>query len=69
MEGAQDAGAPWVDENELAHQIADNSPKVTAEQDSDNDGHTSATVYVGQIKWFDATRGFGFIVTMIRATY
>jgi cold shock protein len=62
MEGAQDAGAPWVEGNELAHQIASDSPKDSKAQDSSHEGHASATIYVGQIKWFDATRGFGFIV-------
>ncbi len=29
---------------------------------SDNAGTSSPTVYKGAVKWFDATRGFGFLV-------
>ena len=60
MEGARPAGAPWVDDgDESGTQTADHT------QPNPADGASEARPvqnYHGRIKWFDATRGFGFIV-------
>lgn len=59
MEGARHAGAPWVDDSESGTQTADHT------QSSLSDGAADAPLaerFGGRIKWFDATRGFGFIV-------
>jgi cold shock protein len=62
MEGARTASAPWVgiagsvNENTGRHEFADNSAVESG------DTVVPATVHDGHVKWFDATRGFGFIV-------
>lgn len=59
MGGAQHAGAPWVDTDESAAQTADRDESSSA---ADAGTASPAQHFVGRIKWFDATRGFGFIV-------
>lgn len=59
MGGAQHAGAPWVDTEESAAQTADLDESSSA---ADAGTASTAQQFVGRIKWFDATRGFGFIV-------
>lgn len=59
MEGAQHAGAPWVEDGESGTLETGHS------QSSAADGATepqSARIFRGRVKWFDATRGFGFII-------
>ncbi len=57
---ANDAGAS------VAHDSAfldlEQKPALTVENDNLGVGTTSKVI-MGQVKWFDATRGFGFIVT------
>lgn len=59
MEGAQHAGAPWVDDGESGTKATDHTqPTVT-----DSAGEAlPVRSFHGRIKWFDATRGFGFII-------
>lgn len=59
MEGAQHAGAPWVEDGESGAKESGHSQSVAT------GGATEAQlarVFRGRIKWFDATRGFGFII-------
>lgn len=59
MEGAQHAGAPWVVESESETKATDHA------QSSVTDGIPEtppAQNFRGRVKWFDATRGFGFII-------
>lgn len=59
MEGAQHAGAPWVEQSESDTKTTDHEHLP----ESDGAGDTpSGKIFRGRIKWFDATRGFGFIV-------
>ena len=58
MEGAQHAGAPWVDDGESGTKATDHTQPTVA----DGAGEAlPARSFHGRIKWFDATRGFGFI--------
>lgn len=59
MEGAQHAGAPWVEDGESGTTETDHSQSTTTGSVT---GTPPARVYHGRIKWFDATRGFGFII-------
>lgn len=59
MEGAQQASAPWVENGESETKETDHT------QSTESDGATDAPLaqsYCGRIKWFDATRGFGFLI-------
>lgn len=59
MEGAQHASAPWVEDGESDIKTTDPA------QSSASDGVTNAPPaksFCGRVKWFDATRGFGFVV-------
>ena len=59
MEGAQNASAPWVENSEPEIKEAGHA------QSNEADGASDAPValsYRGRIKWFDATRGFGFVI-------
>ncbi len=59
MEGAQHAGAPWVDDGESGTKATDHTQPTVA----DGAGEAlPARSFHGRIKWFDATRGFGFII-------
>jgi len=59
MEGAQHAGAPWVEDGESGTKTTDHTqPTVT---DSATEA-LPARNFHGRVKWFDATRGFGFII-------
>ena len=57
MIGAPLKSAPWVEESETAKSVTlaanDSTPRVVADQ---------STRKSGAVKWFDTTRGFGFIV-------
>jgi cold shock protein len=61
MEGAQDTGAPWVVNDEP-------DPMKAGRTGESDDAPQSAAADLegvrveGRVKWFDATRGFGFIV-------
>lgn len=62
MEGAPSSSAPWVDAPESVHQNTDggsNSVVNTSHEHMAGEGVVERT---GLVKWFDATRGFGFIV-------
>lgn len=59
MEGARHAGAPWVDDGESGTQTADHTQSNVSDGAADA---PPAQLFSGRIKWFDATRGFGFIV-------
>jgi cold shock protein len=63
MTGAHHASAPWVENNESALQASDQS-KLTVNNPV-VDASTLADVELchGFVKWFDSTRGFGFIVS------
>lgn len=59
MEGAQHASAPWVGNGESEIREAGHA------QSTESDGAIDAPPaqsYCGRIKWFDATRGFGFVI-------
>ena len=59
MEGAQHAGAPWVDDGESGTKATDHTQPTVA----DGAGEAlPARSFHCRIKWFDATRGFGFII-------
>ncbi len=58
MAGAQNADAPWVQEKETVKQ----ADIVEQEQAPDSGSGEASARKSGQVKWFDATRGFGFIV-------
>jgi CspA family cold shock protein len=58
MTGAQPKSAPWVEENESAQSV---TQTVNSDLADDAAGVVSAR-RSGLVKWFDATRGFGFIV-------
>ncbi len=59
MEGARHAGAPWVEDGESGTEETDHTQSMTTDSVT---GTPSARVFHGRIKWFDATRGFGFII-------
>lgn len=59
MGGARQGGAPWVDTGESVTETADNQETSSADAVSDA---APAKQFAGRVKWFDATRGFGFIV-------
>ena len=59
MEGAQHAGAPWVEDSESDTKATDHAQSSASDGASDA---PPAQSYCGRVKWFDATRGFGFIV-------
>lgn len=59
MGGARQGGAPWVDTGESVTETADNQETSSADVALDV---TPAKQFTGRVKWFDATRGFGFIV-------
>jgi len=59
MEGAQHAGAPLVEDGESGTTETDRTQSTTTGSVT---GTPPARVYHGRIKWFDATRGFGFII-------
>lgn len=59
MEGAQHAGAPWVEDGESGTKEADHTQSAVTDGASEP---PPARVFHGRVKWFDATRGFGFII-------
>jgi cold shock protein len=62
MEGAHAESAPWVDVVEAPHQSGDRQhDREPAGKPLDNGGDP-ASQHEGHVKWFDATRGFGFLV-------
>ena len=60
MEGAQKAGAPWVENDEPDTVSASQDQKRNL--DANGVGEELRVEKRGTIKWFDATRGFGFLV-------
>ncbi len=58
MTGATTTSAPWVQKKETAQQAT----HVEQEDLPDSGSGASPLLKKGQVKWFDATRGFGFIV-------
>ncbi len=61
MEGAHSDSAPWVDTPEAAHQTPDRDNKIDTTPGT-SAPHPAGAVYSGHVKWFDATRGFGFMI-------
>ena len=59
MEGAQHASAPWVENGES--EIKETGHAQPSKADGALDA-SPAQSYRGRIKWFDATRGFGFVI-------
>ncbi len=62
MEGARSASAPWVD---VAGPVSENAGRQEDIEFAAAGGGEDASPAVqsaGHVKWFDATRGFGFIV-------
>ncbi len=59
MEGARHASAPWVEHSES--EIKETGHAQSSETDSALNA-LPAESYRGRIKWFDATRGFGFVI-------
>jgi cold shock protein len=58
MTSARLKSAPWVDEGEIAKSVTQQTNDDTPETGVDDDtAHKS-----GVVKWFDTTRGFGFVV-------
>lgn len=58
MTSARLKSAPWVDESEIAKSVTQNTNNETPETVADSDTARKS----GVVKWFDTTRGFGFIV-------
>lgn len=61
MEGAPER-APGVETAELVENTASRDQGCSGEQHAADAGGEPAVVLSGHVKWFDATRGFGFIV-------
>lgn len=61
MEGAQDTGAPWV-VNEESDPMEAGRKGESEEMPQSTTSEVEGVRVEGRIKWFDATRGFGFIV-------
>ena len=59
MEGAQHAGAPWVEDGESGTRATDHTQPPVPDSATEA---LPARSFHGRIKWFDATRGFGFII-------
>jgi CspA family cold shock protein len=59
MEGARTSSAPWVDATESSQQTAD---RTTAPEAGEAPHNEEAVLRVGHVKWFDPTRGFGFVI-------
>lgn len=62
MEGAPSSSAPWVDAAESTQQNADRGTQRIADTGQDHVASEGVVERTGHVKWFDATRGFGFIV-------
>jgi cold shock protein len=62
MEGAHDDGAPWVEVTETVDKMTDQPMKNAVAATPTEAAAEPEAVFVGHVKWFDATRGFGFIV-------
>jgi cold shock protein len=63
MAGAHHASAPWVENKESALQASDHSTTLINDSAVDDAAGITAELCHGFVKWFDATRGFGFIVS------
>jgi cold shock protein len=61
MEGAHANSAPWVDIVESPHESGDRQDSETAGRPIASEAEP-ASQHEGHVKWFDATRGFGFLV-------
>jgi CspA family cold shock protein len=61
MEGARKSGAPRVEHEEPA-EFETGRSNITTGPEEPSDGPAEIFPKRGQIKWFDATRGFGFLV-------
>jgi cold shock protein len=62
MEGARSGSAPWVDIAEPSRKTNDRQTELKSPEGHQGSIEPEATIHHGRIKWFDATRGFGFIV-------
>jgi cold shock protein len=62
MEGAQSESAPWVEATESQQETVDRNDSVDEVSSHANGGLAVAQKVSGHVKWFDATRGFGFII-------
>ncbi len=58
MSGASLNSAPWVGDSDNAKSVSQHDSFQGADNAAEHDGHAKS----GLVKWFDATRGFGFIV-------
>jgi cold shock protein len=63
MTGAQHASAPWVENDESALLATDQNEVIADDHALDNSSSSTAELCNGFVKWFDVTRGFGFIVS------
>ena len=62
MTGAHPLIAPRVDKNESASCATDQHISKTVDDAVNDQIEKPMSEYTGHIKWFDATRGFGFII-------
>lgn len=63
MEGARTDSAPWVEIDESVQKNTDRFQQLpTASDDGRSSDPVVAAERSGRVKWFDATRGFGFII-------
>jgi cold shock protein len=62
MEGAQNNSAPWVDQLQSEPKSADSMQQEHSDASENEADERLGTRTEGHVKWFDATRGFGFLV-------
>jgi cold shock protein len=62
MEGARTESAPWVETPDTAHQTPDREHHHEMDHGQAAVQPVAAEIYSGHVKWFDATRGFGFMI-------
>ena len=62
MEGAPSSSAPWVDAPESLHKNGNGGTSIVTDTGHDHVDSEGVVERTGHVKWFDATRGFGFIV-------
>ncbi|MFM9851516.1 MAG: cold-shock protein [Sphingomonadaceae bacterium] len=63
MAGAHQASAPWVENEESAVRTTDHQKLIVDNHMVKQPFEAEAELCEGFVKWFDVTRGFGFIVS------